>query len=72
MDLVAPILLSSVSPCVRPFQTKLHIIVGDVIKTELPFFDVCVANMPYQVILNAMLSQWLILLLHLVFNTFYI
>nr|CAG4644924.1 EOG090X08Z3 [Leptodora kindtii] len=32
-----------------PFQPKLHIMVGDVLKTELPFFDVCVANMPYQI-----------------------
>ena len=31
------------------FQTKLQIVVGDVIKTELPFFDVCVANVPYQI-----------------------
>ena len=23
--------------------------VGDVLKTELPFFDVCVANLPYQI-----------------------
>ena len=23
---------------------KLHIIVGDVLKSELPFFDVCIAN----------------------------
>lgn len=30
-------------------QTKLHMLVGDVIKTELPFFDVCVANVPYQI-----------------------
>ena len=31
-------------------QSKLQIIVGDVIKTEsLPFFDVCVANVPYQI-----------------------
>ena len=22
---------------------------GDVLKTELPFFDVCVANLPYQI-----------------------
>ena len=22
---------------------------GDVIKTDLPFFDVCVANVPYQI-----------------------
>jgi len=33
-----------------PMQSKLQIIVGDVIKTEhLPFFDVCVANVPYQI-----------------------
>merc|ERR1712227_457050 len=32
-----------------PFQTKLQIMVGDVIKTDLPFFDVCVANVPYQI-----------------------
>merc|ERR1712018_815309 len=33
-----------------PMQSKLQIIVGDVIKTEhLPLFDVCVANVPYQI-----------------------
>ncbi|XP_014673758.1 PREDICTED: probable dimethyladenosine transferase isoform X2 [Priapulus caudatus] len=32
-----------------PIQTKLHLIVGDVLKSELPFFDVCVANLPYQI-----------------------
>lgn len=32
-----------------PSQTKLHLIVGDVLKTELPFFDICVANLPYQI-----------------------
>lgn len=32
-----------------PFQAKLKIMVGDVIKTDLPFFDVCVANVPYQI-----------------------
>ena len=31
------------------FQPKLHIMVGDVLKTDLPFFDVCVANLPYQI-----------------------
>jgi 16S rRNA A1518/A1519 N6-dimethyltransferase RsmA/KsgA/DIM1 with predicted DNA glycosylase/AP lyase activity len=31
------------------FQSKLQVLVGDVIKTELPFFDVCVANVPYQI-----------------------
>jgi 18S rRNA (adenine1779-N6/adenine1780-N6)-dimethyltransferase len=27
----------------------LHIIHGDAIKVQLPFFDVCVANLPYQI-----------------------
>uniref|UniRef100_A0A8D3CQQ8 rRNA adenine N(6)-methyltransferase n=1 Tax=Scophthalmus maximus TaxID=52904 RepID=A0A8D3CQQ8_SCOMX len=29
--------------------TKLQILVGDVLKTDLPFFDICVANLPYQI-----------------------
>lgn len=33
----------------RPLASKLQIIVGDVLKMDLPFFDVCVANLPYQV-----------------------
>lgn len=33
----------------RPLQSKLQVLVGDVLKTDLPFFDVCVANLPYQV-----------------------
>lgn len=32
-----------------PLQSKLQILVGDVLKTNLPFFDLCVANMPYQI-----------------------
>ncbi|XP_056115538.1 probable dimethyladenosine transferase [Rhinichthys klamathensis goyatoka] len=32
-----------------PMQNKLQILIGDVLKTELPFFDVCVANLPYQI-----------------------
>uniref|UniRef100_A0A3Q2CY46 rRNA adenine N(6)-methyltransferase n=1 Tax=Cyprinodon variegatus TaxID=28743 RepID=A0A3Q2CY46_CYPVA len=32
-----------------PLQNKLQILVGDVLKTDLPFFDVCVANLPYQI-----------------------
>ncbi|XP_063962465.1 probable dimethyladenosine transferase [Lytechinus pictus] len=32
-----------------PFGPKLQVIVGDVLKTDLPFFDVCVANLPYQI-----------------------
>ncbi|XP_048457229.1 probable dimethyladenosine transferase isoform X2 [Rhincodon typus] len=32
-----------------PTASKLQIMVGDVLKTDLPFFDACVANLPYQV-----------------------
>ncbi|CAC5361754.1 DIM1 [Mytilus coruscus] len=32
-----------------PSQNKLQLMIGDVLKTELPFFDVCVANLPYQI-----------------------
>ncbi|XP_038048509.1 probable dimethyladenosine transferase [Patiria miniata] len=30
-------------------SSKLHMIIGDVLKSDLPFFDVCVANLPYQI-----------------------
>ena len=33
----------------RPYASKLQVIVGDVLKADLPYFDVCVANLPYQV-----------------------
>jgi len=32
-----------------PDSNKLHLIVGDVLKSELPYFDCCVANLPYQI-----------------------
>lgn len=32
-----------------PEQKKLEVMLGDVIKTELPEFDVCISNTPYQV-----------------------
>ncbi|CAB0036448.1 unnamed protein product [Trichogramma brassicae] len=32
-----------------PMQTKLQILIGDVIKSKLPFFDLCIANVPYQI-----------------------
>lgn len=32
-----------------PEQKRLEILLGDVIKTELPTFDVCISNTPYQV-----------------------
>lgn len=31
------------------YQHKLQIMIGDVIKSELPFFNVCIANIPYQI-----------------------
>ncbi|XP_036143764.1 probable dimethyladenosine transferase isoform X5 [Monomorium pharaonis] len=30
-------------------QSKLEIVLGDVLKSDLPFFDLCVANIPYQI-----------------------
>ncbi|KAA8650002.1 hypothetical protein EYZ11_005026 [Aspergillus tanneri] len=32
-----------------PAQKRLEVILGDVIKTDLPYFDVCVSNTPYQI-----------------------
>eukprot|EP01083_Nonionella_stella_P003956 11386_1 len=32
-----------------PFASRLDIIHADVMKTELPFFNVCVSNLPYQI-----------------------
>jgi 18S rRNA (adenine1779-N6/adenine1780-N6)-dimethyltransferase len=32
-----------------PFKDKLEIIQGDFMKVDLPYFDVCVANVPYQI-----------------------
>lgn len=32
-----------------PYQQKLQIMIGDVLKAELPFFNICVANVPYQI-----------------------
>ena len=31
------------------YQNKLQLIQGDVLKQKLPFFDLCVANIPYQI-----------------------
>jgi len=33
----------------KPEQKRLEVMLGDVIKTELPPFDVCISNTPYQV-----------------------
>lgn len=32
-----------------PYRNKLKIQPGDVLKADLPFFDICVANLPYQI-----------------------
>ena len=34
---------------ISQFQNKLQLIQGDVLKQKLPFFDLCVANIPYQI-----------------------
>ncbi|XP_011630123.1 probable dimethyladenosine transferase isoform X2 [Pogonomyrmex barbatus] len=31
------------------YQSKLQIVIGDILKSDLPFFDLCVANIPYQI-----------------------
>lgn len=33
----------------KPEQKRLEVLLGDVIKTDLPPFDVCISNTPYQV-----------------------
>jgi 18S rRNA (adenine1779-N6/adenine1780-N6)-dimethyltransferase len=33
----------------KPEQKRLEVLLGDVIKTELPQFDVCISNTPYQI-----------------------
>ncbi|OJK00047.1 hypothetical protein ASPACDRAFT_120102 [Aspergillus aculeatus ATCC 16872] len=32
-----------------PAQNRLDVILGDVMKTDLPYFDVCISNTPYQI-----------------------
>ncbi|KAG8917621.1 Dimethyladenosine transferase [Tulasnella sp. 418] len=33
----------------KPEQKKLEIVIGDFVKAELPYFDVCISNTPYQI-----------------------
>jgi len=33
----------------KPEQRKLEIMIGDFVKAELPYFDVCISNTPYQI-----------------------
>jgi 18S rRNA (adenine1779-N6/adenine1780-N6)-dimethyltransferase len=39
----------SLTLCRRDKEHNIQIIQGDVLKVDLPFFDVCVANLPYQI-----------------------
>jgi len=32
-----------------PLYSRLEIVIGDVLKSDLPYFDVCCANLPYQI-----------------------
>ncbi|KAL8867284.1 MAG: hypothetical protein Q9174_005759, partial [Haloplaca sp. 1 TL-2023] len=32
----------------KPEAKRLEVLLGDVIKTDLPYFDVCISNTPYQ------------------------
>lgn len=32
-----------------PYKSKLDILIGDALVTKFPFFDVCLANIPYQI-----------------------
>lgn len=32
-----------------PLAKRLDVVLGDVIKTDLPYFDVCISNTPYQI-----------------------
>lgn len=41
----------------KPEQRKLEVLLGDVIKTELPAFDVCISNTPYQVSCHGSFSR---------------
>lgn len=40
-----------------PHQKRLDVILGDVMKTELPYFDVCISNTPYQVNMETSLAS---------------
>ncbi|PBK95620.1 rRNA adenine dimethylase [Armillaria gallica] len=33
----------------KPEQRKLEVIIGDFVKADLPYFDVCISNTPYQI-----------------------
>lgn len=43
-------------------QKKLQIMVGDFLEAELPYFDVCISNTPYQVM------NWLCVYMVFIYN----
>ena len=49
LDCLSLLILLSCITKFSPQASKLQVMVGDVLKTDLPYFDVCVANLPYQV-----------------------
>ena len=49
LDCLSLLILFSCFTKFSPQASKLQVMVGDVLKTDLPYFDVCVANLPYQV-----------------------
>ena len=40
---------SSLNVFIRPEQRKLEVIIGDFVKIDIPYFDVCISNTPYQI-----------------------
>ena len=38
----------------KPEAKRLEVLLGDVVKTDLPYFDVCISNTPYQVCLGVL------------------
>jgi len=33
----------------KPEQRKLNVVIGDFVKADIPYFDVCISNTPYQI-----------------------
>lgn len=46
----------------KPEQKRLEVLLGDVVKTDLPYFDVCISNTPYQVYVSYYFLQLLFLM----------
>ncbi len=43
---------------IRPYAQHLELLLGDFMKINLPYFDICVANVPYKVLSSS--SSWTI------------